>query len=130
MSGISSNYQIHHIPRTNQSAGAKIAEIKMEISKIKQQARAGLISLEEAQQKIAKLEAKLVRLESNPSEDDKQFVPLPVDSASNSEVKPLENSEKSHNENSNENTDAQQRQDSSNAYFEAQSINNRIFHQV
>ena len=130
VSSIGSNYQIHHIPRTNgQSKGAKAAEIKMEIAKVKQQVRAGQISKEEAQQKIAMLEAKLARIQQG-VEPDNQPVQASESVNFNAEVKTLDNVQPSHNESENNNPDAQQRQDSQDAFFVQQALYNRAFHHI
>ena len=130
VSSIGSNYQIHHIPRTNgQSKGAKAAEIKMEIAKVKQQVRAGQISQEEAQQKIAMLEAKLARIQQG-VEPDNQPVQASESVNFNAEVKTLDNVQPSHNESENNNPDAQQRQDSQDAFFVQQALYNRAFHHI
>ena len=130
VSSIGSNYQIHHIPRTNgQSKGAKAAEIKMEIAKVKQQVRAGQISKEEAQQKIAMLEAKLARIQQG-VEPDNQPVQASESVNFNAEVKTLDNTQPSHNESENNNPDAQQRQDSQDAFFVQQALYNRAFHHI
>ena len=87
MSSIGANYQIHHIPRTNgQSQGAKAAEIKMEIAKVKQQAQSGQISQEEAQQKLAMLEAKLARIQQG-AEPEQQSMQVSEAVDFNTEVK-------------------------------------------
>ena len=130
VSSIGSNYQIHHIPRINgQSKGAKAAEIKMEIAKVKQQVRAGQISQEEAQQKLAMLEAKLARIQQG-VEPDNQPVQASESVNFNAEVKTLDNVQPSHNESENNNPDAQQRQDSQDAFFVQQALYNRAFHHI
>ena len=131
VSSIGSNYQIHHIPRTNgQSKGAKAAEIKMEIAKVKQQARAGQISQEEAQQKLAMLEAKLARIQQGVSEFEEQAVQVSESVNFDAEVKTLDNTQPSHNESGNNNPDAQQRQDSQDTFFAQQALYNRAFHHI
>lgn len=131
VSSIGSNYQIHHIPRTNgESRGAKAAEIRMEIAKVKQQARAGQISQEEAQQKIAMLEAKLVRIQLGTSESEQQSILVADDIKSNTEVKAPDNAQTSHNESENNNPDAQQRHDSQDTFSAQQALYNRTFHHI
>ena len=131
VSSIGSNYQIHHIPRTNgESRGAKAAEIRMEIAKVKQQARAGQISQEEAQQKIAMLEAKLVRIQLGTSESEQQAILVADAIKPNTDVKTLDNAQPSHNESENNNPDAQQRQDSQDTFFAQQALYNRAFHHI
>ena len=131
VSSIGANYQIHHIPRTNgQSQGAKAAEIKMEIAKVKQQAQSGQISQEEAQQKIAMLEAKLVRIQLGTSESEQQAILVADAIKPNTDVKTLDNAQPSHNESENNNPDAQQRQDSQDTFFAQQALYNRAFHHI
>ncbi len=131
MSKIGPNYQIHHIPRTSgQSKGAEIAEIKMEIARVQNQAQAGLISKEEAQQKMAMLEAKLAQAEQTVSQINNQQ-PQSIDSINqNKDTKPLDNTQSSHNENENNNQDAQQRHSSQDVYFAQQALYNRAFHHI
>ncbi len=130
VSSIGANYQIHHIPRTNgQSQGAKAAEIKMEIAKVKQQAQSGQISQEEAQQKLAMLEAKLTRIQQG-AEPEQQSMQVSEAVDFNTEVKTLDNAQPSHNESENNNPDAQQRQDSQYTFFAQQALYNRAFHHI
>ncbi len=130
VSSIGANYQIHHIPRTNgQSQGAKAAEIKMEIAKVKQQAQSGQISQEEAQQKLAMLEAKLARIQQG-AEPEQQSMQVSEAVDFNTEVKTLDNAQPSHNESENNNPDAQQRQDSQDTFFAQQALYNRAFHHI
>lgn len=131
MSKIGPNYQIHHIPRTSgQSKGAEIAEIKMEIARVQNQAQAGLISKEEAQQKMAMLEAKLNQLENNFQTDKQQPVYFSAQVDTQKDIKPLDNTQQANNDNPNNNQDAQQRHSSQDVYFAQQALYNRAFHHI
>lgn len=131
MSSIGTNYQIHHIPRTSgQSKGAEIAEIKMEIARVQNQAQAGLISKEEAQQKMAMLEAKLNQLENNFQTDKQQPVSFSAQVDTQKDIKPLDNTQQANNDNPNNNQDAQQRHSSQDVYFAQQALYNRAFHHI
>ncbi len=74
----------------------------MEIAKVKQQAQSGQISQEEAQQKLAMLEAKLARIQQG-AEPEQQSMQVSEAVDFNTEVKTLDNAQPSHNESENNN---------------------------
>ena len=74
----------------------------MEIAKVKQQAQSGQISQEEAQQKLAMLEAKLARIQQG-AEPEQQSMQVSEAVDFNTEVKTLDNAQLSHNESENNN---------------------------
>lgn len=108
----------------SQSKSSMIANIKMEIARISAQAQYGMIPQEQAKMEIAFLEAKLSSLESGLSVDGTQFAP-PV--ALESNVQTVEKPSEANNENSNDNNDAEQKQE---AFFEQQAMYNRMFHGI
>lgn len=123
------SYYTPQSPRTTK--GAQIAEIKMEIAKVKQQEQTGVISKEEAQMQIAMLEAKLEKLESGFQNDTKgEAVVSAGDVNFNQNVQQVNNTDASTNENPNENNDSEQKKASQDAYFDQQALYNRAFHHI
>ena len=122
----------YYTPQNQQTTkGAQIAEIKMEIAKVKQQEQTGVISKEEAQMQIAMLEAKLEKLESGFQNDTKgEAVVSAGDVNFNQNVQQVNNTDASTNENPNENNDAEQKKTSQDAYFDQQALYNRAFHHI
>ena len=122
MASISKIKQPTYYPTYSRSS--MISNIKMEIAKVNAQAKHGLISQDEAQMKLAFLEAKLSALESGQNVDGVQFE---KPESIKTDTPSIGNLQATNNENSNDNTDAQQRQE---AFFEQQATYNRMFHNI
>ena len=104
-----------------QSKGAKINAIKMEIAQIKNQAKMGLISQDEAQMKIATLESKMNEVEFGPSSEiTPEIAPAMTPQKETPEFS-------SDNFTQNESSNFIQQQD---AFFQQQASYNRAFHNI
>ena len=104
-----------------QSRGAKINAIKMEIAQVKNEAKMGLISQDEAQMKIATLESKLNEVEFGPSSE---ITPEIAPAMTPQGETPKFNSD---NFAQNESSNFIQQQD---AFFQQQASYNRAFHNI